>query len=543
MDVVPVTTRSEIEDGVILTGAKGLTIAAVTTPTITTSAVAGTGGDSLSIGGAVAITVGDAKTVARIGTASGTTTLTGGLSMKAYEENGTIITSADGTAAGKDVGIGVAVAINLGTEAAVATTERAMSAADKVTIDAKAVAKSETTAKASVKGGEKKKSDDKTFEGSSTAVNTTTETLTVGANKWKTGDAVQYSAGGGTAIGGLADGKTYYIITTADTTKIKLAASAKDAAAGTAIDLTNTGSGAKQTLKQTSQAQTDKQLDFTKEKSAGKGADTKSNKETKQDTSDGPVGVAAAIAVNVSDVIADAAILAGFATTGDLAIHSSANGDAIVKADGSAVVKAKKASSSSGNTGGGGGSGSGSSSSSNSGDGIGVGVGVNLADVINRAHIGDATHTVTVSSHNLSLAADMAARAGESGSNHTLTTTAIAGAGAPEVGVAGAVAINVVSATTTAFIEGDATVSTGGNDLTLTAVNTTTTAAAATSKSDDGTRRASAPPLPSILPPSRRRLKSRTASTSAAPFIIFPSLPRLRRRSPPRLKQAPGETA
>ncbi len=569
LTVAPVVTRGEIEDGVAISGAKALSVSAATAPTITTSAVAGTGGDSFSLGGAVALTFGDTTTTARVGSASGTTILSGGLTVKATEENGTVMTTADGTAAGKDVGIGAAVALNLGTDAARATTERAISAGDKVSIEAKAASASETTGKASVKGGEKKKSEDKTFEGTSSVVNTSTDTIAIGANTWKTGDAVQYSAGGGTAIGGLTEGKTYYIISTGDPTRVKLAGSVAHAKAGTAVDLTGTGSGAKQSLrqtedktfegasavdtstdtialgtskwktgdavqysaggganigglkdgttyyiiatgdpttvklatsavnarmgiaidltstgsgakqglKQTSQAQTDKQADFGKEKAAPKGTDTKDGKKTTQDTSDGPVGVAAAIAVNITDVIADAAVLADLATTGDLAIHSSANGDAIVKADGSAVVKANKDSSSGGSGG-----------SSNSGDGIGVGIGVNLADVVNTAHIGDAAHTPTVSSRNLTITADMASRNNESGPAHTLTTQAIAGAGAPEVGVAGAVAINLVSSTTAAFIEGGSTINTHGNDLSLTAVNTASTSAVATSKSDDGTK-------------------------------------------------------
>jgi hypothetical protein len=76
-------------------------------------------------------------------------------------------------------------------------------------------------------------------------VNLTDDTIELGANHGlKTGDAVVYNKGGetATAIGGLEEGKTYYVITDG-ATKVKLATTAALASAGTAIDLTSVGSG------------------------------------------------------------------------------------------------------------------------------------------------------------------------------------------------------------------------------------------------------------------------------------------------------------
>ncbi len=77
--------------------------------------------------------------------------------------------------------------------------------------------------------------------------NDVADTLEISQHRTGTGDAVVYSAGDGTAIGGLVDGQTYYVIRI-DSGVIMLAATAEDAAAGAAIDLTSMGSGTSHTL-------------------------------------------------------------------------------------------------------------------------------------------------------------------------------------------------------------------------------------------------------------------------------------------------------
>ncbi len=56
-----------------------------------------------------------------------------------------------------------------------------------------------------------------------------------------TGNAVVYRAGGGTPIGGLVDGQTYYVIAV-DPNHIQLASTSANATAGTAIAISSTGS-------------------------------------------------------------------------------------------------------------------------------------------------------------------------------------------------------------------------------------------------------------------------------------------------------------
>jgi len=80
----------------------------------------------------------------------------------------------------------------------------------------------------------------------------TDETIDLGVNHaLKTGDRVVYGKGGdsNTAIGGLEDGDIYYVIAVeGEPTKVKLAETADNAEAGTAVDLTSTGSGDNHTI-------------------------------------------------------------------------------------------------------------------------------------------------------------------------------------------------------------------------------------------------------------------------------------------------------
>jgi hypothetical protein len=74
-----------------------------------------------------------------------------------------------------------------------------------------------------------------------TAVNTTTDTITSAGHRLLTGTKLTYLKVGATAITGLTDNTAYYAIVTGDDT-FKVASSLANAQAGTAIDLTGTGS-------------------------------------------------------------------------------------------------------------------------------------------------------------------------------------------------------------------------------------------------------------------------------------------------------------
>jgi len=89
-----------------------------------------------------------------------------------------------------------------------------------------------------------------TFDATDTdVVNTTAETIAIPSHGFATGDAVAYEASD-TAIGGLTDGTTYYVIRV-DANTIKLATNASNATAGTAINLSAVGAGDADTLQLT----------------------------------------------------------------------------------------------------------------------------------------------------------------------------------------------------------------------------------------------------------------------------------------------------
>ena len=80
----------------------------------------------------------------------------------------------------------------------------------------------------------------KTFA-SATDVDTRTDSLTISSHGHKTGSKVKYTTGSA-AVGGLTNGFTYFVIASSSNT-LKLATSLANALAGTAIDLTSTGTG------------------------------------------------------------------------------------------------------------------------------------------------------------------------------------------------------------------------------------------------------------------------------------------------------------
>ena len=75
------------------------------------------------------------------------------------------------------------------------------------------------------------------------AVNTTTEAISYTGHGLSTGDTFIYYNGGGTSITGLTSGTTYYAIAV-NANSFKVATSAVNATAGTAVNLTGTGNNA-----------------------------------------------------------------------------------------------------------------------------------------------------------------------------------------------------------------------------------------------------------------------------------------------------------
>src|SRR4030042_3500642 len=87
------------------------------------------------------------------------------------------------------------------------------------------------------------------FDANATSVNTVNSTINLGSVKYQTGDQVTYSQGGDAnqAVGGLADGSTYYLHKELDGTfsfyDTKDHAQAGGSTGQVAITSTGTGSG------------------------------------------------------------------------------------------------------------------------------------------------------------------------------------------------------------------------------------------------------------------------------------------------------------
>lgn len=77
---------------------------------------------------------------------------------------------------------------------------------------------------------------------SALSVNVNSNTITVNNHGFVTGDFVQYKDGGGTAIGGLVDNGTYYVVKI-DNNNLRLATTKLNANQGYYVDLTSSGSG------------------------------------------------------------------------------------------------------------------------------------------------------------------------------------------------------------------------------------------------------------------------------------------------------------
>ena len=87
-----------------------------------------------------------------------------------------------------------------------------------------------------------------TFDGSSsTVVSAANDTISYNSHRFVDGQKVTYSNGGGTNIGGLNDGNSYYIIKE-DNNHIKLADTYNDALAGSARNITGLGVGSSHTI-------------------------------------------------------------------------------------------------------------------------------------------------------------------------------------------------------------------------------------------------------------------------------------------------------
>ncbi|HXF68056.1 MAG TPA: leukotoxin LktA family filamentous adhesin, partial [Burkholderiales bacterium] len=150
VNVVANEARAELADGARLDGGRTLAVAAAGEHAVRTEAEAGSEG-GISVTPSAAVTVSDNQTVARLGAGDGVN-LSGGATVSATHA-GTVTTSAKGSSQGAKAAIGMAVAVTIANDSALATTNRDIQANGEVAFLARASQTTEATAAASAKGG------------------------------------------------------------------------------------------------------------------------------------------------------------------------------------------------------------------------------------------------------------------------------------------------------------------------------------------------------------------------------------------------------
>jgi len=398
------TTVAEVADKAVLTGGKDLGLNATADHTLTTDVTGGASGAKVAVTPLVAATIAVNTTTARLGKAkkdgSGNDIGLGisGKYSSTADHKGSATTTATGQTQGNSVAVGASIGLTVATDTVVAEIDRDVTATDGVEVNAKSVAKSSTSATASVAGGEKAKD-----------------------------DGTAPAPGGGSGSGKSVDEKVADQQTKATEAGKKTADKAPAATTPAAGD-----------------SASDK-LDDTKDKQPPPSGET----------SEGGVAVAAAVGVNVGVATTVAKVGKGRKITssgGALKVTSANETDTSAKADGSQV------------------------DSGNTDVGVGAAVALNVGVATTTAVVAD---EAIVRTQGLTISAT-----GISGEKSDSVAEAKSGAGAGNVGVAGALAINAAVNTTVALLEGDvdgdnivADVDAGGGAVLIEAQNATTSTA------------------------------------------------------------------
>lgn len=365
VNVVSNETRAELRDGATLTGGDDLTVQASGKYAATTKAEAGSAG-GISLTPVAAVSVVDNQTIARLG--SGNALDVSGNVIVEATHSSTNITEAKGSSKGETAAIGIAVAVAVTNDSALATTARNLDADGSVRFAAYTSQSSDTKATASAKGGK-------------------------------------------------AEQKT-----------------------GAADDTPDDGVD----------QEVDKQASFGQSKQRTDSS-TKTQKPGSAQTSEGKVSVAAAVGVTAADVRSEASIGDGLtiAAGQGLTVEASGNTDAKTSADGS-------------------------SAGSTAMVGVGAGVAINSINADTHAWIGN---NAKITANGLTVRSFMTEMAGDK--VNTIDASAKAGAAGGKVGIAGALALNLVDVRNTAEIRDGVTIDADAGNVVVSADTATKTTASA----------------------------------------------------------------
>src|SRR6185503_7709181 len=501
-------TRAEVEDGATLTTATGKSLGHATVDVdshhiIETEARTGAASSKgNAIGGAVAVTFGEHHTTARLGD-DVNIKLIGALDVSAEHETDMKAT-VDSASSGKNASIGVSVAVAIGLDTTNASVGGTVDAGGTATVLANHRSASATMANASAKGAdsEDSKDDEKTAPSQfdSASADLDADTLKLTGSELKTGDEVIYRKGeGDTAIGGLEEGKHYFVHADGDQFKLydtEEHANAGKTGEGSGLkDITSAGSGSSHSLTKqiplTADDHSKKEVDFTTKLAGSDQAkatsapsangeidqgnkdatDKGTSKDTKSETKSGEgskIKVAAAIGVTVLDSRSTAEVedSAKITAGGAVKISSTSEVDASTKAIGLSISQSdseSKEGEGGGDTGGD--SGGGDTGGKSDTTGVAAGVSVNVGVVHNTASVGELAEIV-----GNGITVEAVTPASES---NDIIAWGIAGAGAQQKGssgsstaVAGGVGVNVFDIHTDAQVADTADLqSTGAIDV------------------------------------------------------------------------------
>ncbi|WP_374319346.1 leukotoxin LktA family filamentous adhesin [Aquabacterium sp.] len=173
LDVVVNTTVAELGDDAELTGGHDVSVNADNANAVTTEVTGGAAGAKIAITPVAAVSVVTDTTVARLGSGDALD-ITGDYSSTASQDS-SVSTKATGQTNGTSVAVGASVALGVAVDTVSASIERDITADGGVGVNASSAAKNETSATASVSGGQKADSNDQPTNSDGTASKTVDE--------------------------------------------------------------------------------------------------------------------------------------------------------------------------------------------------------------------------------------------------------------------------------------------------------------------------------------------------------------------------------
>ena len=153
LSIVIDKTEASVPDGAAIFGARNLSITAHGGHALTTEAENGAAAtEGTAVTPVIAISFAEVTSRARLGTLSGTTVLTGGLTIEA-EQGTSVSTTAKGDASADGTAVGVSIALTISLHTVAALLDRSVTATGAITIQALGSSGAVADAKASAGGG------------------------------------------------------------------------------------------------------------------------------------------------------------------------------------------------------------------------------------------------------------------------------------------------------------------------------------------------------------------------------------------------------